>query len=509
MDTRYGEHLHPIKDVAIYIRKSRGDEEKDLKKHRLELTTLCKKNNWSYVEYKEIGTSDSIDLRPEMVRLLKDVQDELYDAVVVIDIDRLSRGDEEDRGRYLNIFRETETYIVTPEKIYDLDDDNDDLHISVKGLLAREEYKSIKKRLRRGKILGSRQGNWTNGIPPFPYEYERWKDKYNEKGLVINDEKLVVYRFIVENFIENNYSMSHITWLLNKKGVKSPRGGMWHTRTVSRILIDETGLGRIISNKYKTKYHKGVKTQSVDIPKSEWVVVENRHESCKTQEEHEKILLMLAKNSKSNSMSRRKLKPLTGLVECAICGHTMTIQVRHNRNNQEALKPCWYKNEHGDLCSNGGCYTLIIYDAIDKQLKEHEEKLIRELNNDEGINTDKIQQKIDIQLNAIKVKEKALEKIYIAYEDDIYDLNTFRIRKEKVEGELNKLTDELEVLQIELKNTESMNNYERINYIEEFKKQMQNEDISDEDKNALYKTIIDRIIFKRVDDQIEIDVNFL
>ena len=49
-----------IKDVAVYLRKSRGDENKDLDKHRLALTELCQKLGIRFTEYAEIGTSDSI-----------------------------------------------------------------------------------------------------------------------------------------------------------------------------------------------------------------------------------------------------------------------------------------------------------------------------------------------------------------------------------------------------------------------------------------------------------------
>ncbi len=79
-----------IKNVAIYLRKSRGESLDDLQKHKLALTDLCTKNNFTYVEFAEIGTSDSIDMRLQMSKLLKEVEQEMYDAVCVIDIDRLA-----------------------------------------------------------------------------------------------------------------------------------------------------------------------------------------------------------------------------------------------------------------------------------------------------------------------------------------------------------------------------------------------------------------------------------
>lgn len=57
-----------IEFVAIYLRKSRDDksEEDVLANHRLELVELAQKYNLKYVIYEEIGTSDSIEFRPEL-----------------------------------------------------------------------------------------------------------------------------------------------------------------------------------------------------------------------------------------------------------------------------------------------------------------------------------------------------------------------------------------------------------------------------------------------------------
>jgi DNA invertase Pin-like site-specific DNA recombinase len=58
-----------IRYVAVYIRKSRAESMEDLEKHRMVLIDLCKKNNFKYVEYIEVGTSDSIDLCPKICKL--------------------------------------------------------------------------------------------------------------------------------------------------------------------------------------------------------------------------------------------------------------------------------------------------------------------------------------------------------------------------------------------------------------------------------------------------------
>ena len=64
------EKNYDIRYVALYLRKSRGEEE-DLIKHETILIDMCKKNDWKYVIFKEIATSDSIELRPIFQKLLE------------------------------------------------------------------------------------------------------------------------------------------------------------------------------------------------------------------------------------------------------------------------------------------------------------------------------------------------------------------------------------------------------------------------------------------------------
>ena len=71
-------------------------------------------------EYPEVVSGESLYTRPQMLRLLQDVEEGKYDAVLCMDLDRLSRGRMKDQGIVLDAFRESGTLIITPEKIYNL-----------------------------------------------------------------------------------------------------------------------------------------------------------------------------------------------------------------------------------------------------------------------------------------------------------------------------------------------------------------------------------------------------
>ena len=118
-------------DAAQYLRKSRMEEGMDteevLAKHRKALAEYAAAHGVHIIEtYYEVVSGESLYARPEMLRLLEDVEDGKYDAVLVMDLDRLSRGRMKDQGIILDAFRESGTLIITPEKTYDLSDDLDD-----------------------------------------------------------------------------------------------------------------------------------------------------------------------------------------------------------------------------------------------------------------------------------------------------------------------------------------------------------------------------------------------
>ena len=149
----------PITNVAIYLRKSRADEtEKDLAQHRVILTDICAKNRWKYKTYEEIFCSASINTRPEMINLLRDVEDGLYDAVLVVDQDRLSRGDGRDATRVKEAFERSNTIIIIRDRELDLSADQDRILYDINAMFAHWEYETIVKRFRRGKQQWARLG---------------------------------------------------------------------------------------------------------------------------------------------------------------------------------------------------------------------------------------------------------------------------------------------------------------------------------------------------------------
>ena len=99
---------------AVYLRKSRADLEAEargegetLARHKKTLYDIAKRMQISIAaEYKEIVSGESIAARPQMQKLLNDVTEGMYDGVLVMEIERLARGNTIDQGIVAQAFKD-------------------------------------------------------------------------------------------------------------------------------------------------------------------------------------------------------------------------------------------------------------------------------------------------------------------------------------------------------------------------------------------------------------------
>ena len=161
-----------LDQLIIYLRKSRKDSdyfkeesvEKTLQRHEKELQDFIinifgkpipEKNI-----YREVASGDTIEDRPVVQEVLSIVERQDIKAVVCIEVERLARGSSIDQGIIAQTFLYTNTKIITPFKIYNLEND-DDLSYFEDGLFqARKYLKYTKKILTRGRVRSVKDGKY-------------------------------------------------------------------------------------------------------------------------------------------------------------------------------------------------------------------------------------------------------------------------------------------------------------------------------------------------------------
>jgi len=494
-----------IKYVAEYLRKSRGDNDSDLDKHRLVLNEMVVKHGWTSVEYHELESGDSIEMRPKMKQLLVDVTNGLYDAVCVVDIDRLGRGDMGDQDKIKKAFSRSKTLIVTPEHIYNLDNENDEFSVDVKSFIARQEYKLIVKRLVQGKKIGARKGMWTNGIPPFPYEYQKYKDKINEKGIIVNDEKLPIYRLIIDSIVQSEKTPQEIAVQLNKMGFLTNRGKCWSSNSVYRLAMDQTHLGWIVSNKTKGNGHKRKKESAKDleaIPKSDWVIVKGCHEPVKTEDEHDKIISFFTRIKAVSTRKRNEKLLFTGLIKCGICGHTLVVDKRIDRNNNECVKRCWYQDYLGNKCINRGGGVGELYSLLITQLTAYEDDLnsfISEVKDEDAANG--VEKRLQTLRAELRKKSQAVGRIMNAYEEGLYTTEQFKERKLKAENALESVMQEISACEKDILMFDKSIAREKVSVLQALYGLLEDDTVSGDIKNKALQKIVSKITWTRIGDE--------
>ena len=113
--------LDPNGIYDVYLRKSRADAELEklkkfdtLKQHEKLLKERAEQLNIKIHNfYKEVVSGESIQDRPEIQKLLKEVETGNVDGVLVVEVERLTRGDAKDQGIVAQTFKYSNTKIIT------------------------------------------------------------------------------------------------------------------------------------------------------------------------------------------------------------------------------------------------------------------------------------------------------------------------------------------------------------------------------------------------------------
>ena len=116
-----------MEQYVKYLRKSRFDRdyaelsiEETLKRHEAILDKLAAQRGYYIAKtYYEVVSGESIAARPEIQKLLEEVNAGFYAGVLVVDVERLARGNGADQAYISQVFQFSGTKIITPTKIYD------------------------------------------------------------------------------------------------------------------------------------------------------------------------------------------------------------------------------------------------------------------------------------------------------------------------------------------------------------------------------------------------------
>lgn len=507
-----------------YLRKSREDQTAEqngagdtLERHEYIIKDLAERyqikiSRW----YREVVSGETISGRPEMIRLLSDVETVHPDGVLVVEVERLSRGNPQDQGRVMDTFKYSGTPIITPLKIYDLNQENDEEWMDFGLLRSRMEYRTIKRRLTAGKNASVMQGKFIGSVPPYGWEKVKLK---GEKGAVLkpDPEKIEVVKMIYTLLTEGNeYTNGPIgvyktAVLLNSLGIPAPRGGAWDSSAVSQVVKNPVHIGMV-----RTGYRKQVSAivngvKVVSHPKHpDATVVPARWDGVIPKDVYDQAVARLKQRTAPYVFARKN--PLAGLVYCGACGKIMQRNARHGIMKADVL-----------LCTTAKCptvasYATVVEEKLVASLEQMLEKYKIEINGAETPDNAEIKV-LEKQLQTATVMagklQKQLDKIHICLERDIYDIETYLERSAAVKSELNQCQNEILAVKQRL-GEYSLSEENRRTFVPRFENIMESYKHAEnaDQKNELLKELISRIDYvktkrgssKRLDD-FELDIH--
>ena len=179
----YHIELNKLGKVIIYLRKSREDmidgryasDEETLSRHLGQLQDWAKRNlGYEIPEeniFKEVVSGEKISARPVFQQVLSMVEkDKTIDAILCINCSRLSRGDLVDCGNLINILEITNTFVLTPQKYYNLKNKYDKRFFKDELLRGNDYLETVKELLANGRHWSVSQGKFIGSITPFGYD---------------------------------------------------------------------------------------------------------------------------------------------------------------------------------------------------------------------------------------------------------------------------------------------------------------------------------------------------
>lgn len=455
---------------CIYLRKSRADEEAEahgegetLARHETALLATAKRMGLGITEiYREILSGESIAGRPVMQRLLNEVEQGAWEGVLVMEVERLARGDTIDQGIVAQTFKYSDTKIITPSKIYDPNNEYDEEYFEFGLFMSRREYKTINRRLQRGRVASVNEGKYIGNAAPYGYKrvkLEKQKGWSLEPVQAEADVVRLMFNLYANGSPKDGYTermgTAKIARILNDLHIPTRKSNAWTFQAVLEILRNPVYIGKIRWNSRPTvKKMVNGKLTSTRPRNKDCATINGLHKAIVDTETWYLVQDILSKNPPTQVDTRKQIKnPLAGLVICGLCGRTMV-----RRPYSDGYAP-------GLLCPTVGCKT------VSSELPIVEKKLLQILSDwlnhyKLSIQDPKSHIKSDDLIEAhkkainklqsdIKTLDQQLETAYDLLEQKLYTEKVFLARTKSISERKQAALNQIEELHSKLSEAKS------------------------------------------------------
>lgn len=506
--TNYAELFKP-EEILDYLRKSQSDDplltvEEVLAKHETILDEWDERHLGALVpeknRFREVVSGETIKERPEINRVLRLIESPKFKAVKVVEPQRLTRGDLEDIGRLMKLLKHTNTYVITPERMYDLRDEYDWNAFEAELKRGNDYLKYTKKILNRGRLLSVSQGNYIASIPPYGYNKTFVMDgKRKCPTLEENKEQADIVRLIFDLYVNKDMGRTSICRYLDNMKVKPPKGEYWSPPSLKDLLENIHYIGKVKWNWRKTidivTEGEFIKTR----PKSkvgEYLVYEGRHEGIIPEKLFKAAQEKQGRNHRAKPTTKVR-NPLAGLLYCH-CGRAMSLRFYPKPGGGDRLAPR-LSCEGQTHCNTGSCrfedIISRVVEVLEQCIEDFEIRIAADTGDSAKLHT-KLIKNLEQKMKDLQAKELSQWEAQ-SHPDEAQRMppHIFKMLNE------NLLKEKEEVQQALCKAYESVP--EPVDYEEKLYRfkdalaALKDPEADPAKQNKLLKTCIDRIEYKR------------
>ncbi|HPE14670.1 MAG TPA: recombinase family protein [Bacilli bacterium] len=402
--------------AGIYVRVS-TEEQRDygysIDGQIRELKDYCKRKNYVIVDiYNDAGHSAKDLKRPNMERMLDDIEKSVIDVVVAIKVDRLTR-EGYDGHWFLKYCKENDCAIDLLYENYDINTPNGEMLYGMNVLFAQRERREIAGRTKRGMEEAVRQGKYPSRAP---YGYQKDEDS----TLIPDPITSLVVKDIYSMYLNGMSSAG----IMDKLKYDNRYTDYFSIRphTIIGIIKNPVYKGDLIWGHTKRK-------------KEEILNFENHHIPLVSKEVWEKAQDQIIRNT--NGGYGEKVHIFRGIIKCPKCHQPMSNYFSRKHKGKR-IKLTYYLTCHNRNCED--YKKLYNTGKIERELLPLLQDLcVFSILNDNIINIPNLKGK-----NELLSLEKALDEL-VKKENNIISLFAdSRLNKELLDTKISQIIKERE-----------------------------------------------------------------
>lgn len=493
---------------AIYLRKSRADLEAEklgegetLARHKKILQELAVRKGFYIGEiYEEIESGETIAGRPQIQRLIEDCYKGKYKGILIVEVTRLSRGNQGDAQTILDCLkysnRNNGVLVITPTKTYDVaHSQEDEEYMEFELFMSRREYKMIQKRMDRGRKQAVVEGNFMGSYRPYGYDIVKTK---TSRTLTPNADEAPIVKLIYEWAAKENITPFKIAERLTNMGVPTYYGEQcWSKETVKTILTNPTYIGKVRWNDrmtVKTMVDGEIKaTRPRSSHSDHFMLYDGKHKKHALIDEETYKLASSRFHSDRTKANLKLINPLAGLLYCPNCNKTLAYQAyKHKKGN---VSPRYTHRQNAARCNVKSVLADDVMNAVTHALKVYIEDFELKIDGTPDVNEDSIASQIEALEKEIRKIKRKLSKLFTAWEDEDITDNEFVERKAVHNERIANIEKQMEELENTIPEREEYE--EKVILLSEALTAITDNTLEADIKNEYLKRIIDRIDFTR------------